>query len=321
MTTAVQTAAEKAKFDREVHQFLITSERREQLRDHPATQAIDFNRFAVKWNEDVSETEKNEAAGHLEVSSDASKKINRKSPSDLSNRWTEAKNDINTERTMERNKALLTAMHKNNRIHIASPSTAERAAVGATQSGVRFSLPFVSTDNTTLPRPATSAADCSGHDGLDSMSGDESLIDVGGDDGGQGVESLDDATEKGPGTGAGGTAAGGAGTGTGAGDAALAGATSSVRREDAGGPGKGKAAFVVPSVACSALHSVVPTFGFGRGLPAAQNVWHPIPPVQLPAAPHGQRLWAQPTCGSLEELTQRYWKIWGQNLLGAGQPS
>ncbi|CAN0445293.1 unnamed protein product [Ascophyllum nodosum] len=81
MTTAVKTQAEKDKFDREAFQFLITPEVRRQLGGHPAIQAIDFDRFAEKWNEDVGEMERNEVAGRLEVSGDANKKINRKAPS------------------------------------------------------------------------------------------------------------------------------------------------------------------------------------------------------------------------------------------------
>ncbi|CAN0181697.1 unnamed protein product, partial [Ascophyllum nodosum] len=182
MTTAVKTQAEKDKFDREAFQFLITPEVRRQLGGHPAIQAIDFDRFAEKWNEDVGEMERNEVAGRLEVSGDANKKINRKAPFDLQNWWTESKKDINTARTVEQNKARLSAMYRRNRIHLSKQSTADRAAVGVTETGAQFSFPFVHNDLKTLPRPAPSAADEAGYDEPGSMSETDSLIDVGGGD-------------------------------------------------------------------------------------------------------------------------------------------
>ena len=53
-TTAVQTTAEKSKFDREVLSYLITPEQRRELGGLPQTQVIDCNRWAEHWNEGVT---------------------------------------------------------------------------------------------------------------------------------------------------------------------------------------------------------------------------------------------------------------------------
>ena len=273
MTTAVKTQAEKDKFDREAFQFLITPEVRRQLGGHPAIQAIDFDRFAEKWNEDVGEMERNEVAGRLEVSGDANKKINRKAPFDLQNWWTESKKDINTARTVEQNKACLSAMYRRNRTHLSKQSTADRAAVGVTETGAQFSFPFVHNDLKTLPRPAPSAADEAGYDEPGSMSENDSLIDVGGDDGvGENIDVGDTRVgePKTPRADAGASSVGGSGG-------------SSSATEETAKTAKGDGAFVVPAVACSALHGVVPTFGRGMGLTAAAQVWHPMLPVLSPA--------------------------------------
>ncbi|CAM9359272.1 unnamed protein product [Ectocarpus sp. 6 AP-2014] len=155
MTTAVKTQAEKDKFDREVFQFLVSPEVRQQVAGHRrGTQSINFDAFAAKWNEDVGEIERNEVAGRLEVSGDANKKINRKAPFDLQSWWTESRKEVNTARTVEQNKDRLSAMYEKNRVRLSEPSTAERAAVGMTITGQTFSFPLVHNGRSTLPRPA-----------------------------------------------------------------------------------------------------------------------------------------------------------------------
>ncbi|CAN0176899.1 unnamed protein product [Ectocarpus fasciculatus] len=167
MTTAVKTQAEKDKFDREVFQFLVTPEVRQQVAGHRGTQSINFDAFAAKWNEDVGEIERNEVAGRLEVSGDANKKINRKAPFDLQNWWTESRKEANTARTVEQNKHRLSAMYEKNRVRLSEPSTAERAAVGMTITGQTFSFPLVHNGGSTVPRPAPSATGGPEHDERD----------------------------------------------------------------------------------------------------------------------------------------------------------
>ncbi|CAM9359043.1 unnamed protein product [Ectocarpus sp. 6 AP-2014] len=168
MTTAVKTQAEKDKFDREVFQFLVSPEVRQQVAGHRrGTQSINFDAFAAKWNEDVGEIERNEVAGRLEVSGDANKKINRKAPFDLQSWWTESRKEVNTARTVEQNKDRLSAMYEKNRVRLSEPSTAERAAVGMTITGQTFSFPLVHNGRSTLPRPAPSATGGPEHDERD----------------------------------------------------------------------------------------------------------------------------------------------------------
>lgn len=276
MTTAVKTQAEKDKFDREVFQFLVTPEVRQQVAGHRGTQSINFDAFAAKWNEDVGEIERNEVAGRLEVSGDANKKINRKAPFDLQNWWTESRKEANTARTVEQNKHRLSAMYEKNRVRLSEPSTAERAAVGMTITGQTFSFPLVHNGGSTVPRPAPSATGGPEHDERDergNVSDGESLIDVGANDGVGGDTDVGDT-----GVGAAGTRPEDAGSSSATGT----GGSSSVTTETAR-LRKGDGAFVVPAVACSVLHGVVPTFGTGMGKAAAAQVWHPMPPVPTPA--------------------------------------
>ena len=63
-STAVQTVAEKAKFEREALMYLITPEQRRELGGLSHTQVIDVNRWAVRWNEDVGRTERRQGWSH-----------------------------------------------------------------------------------------------------------------------------------------------------------------------------------------------------------------------------------------------------------------
>ena len=111
-TTAVQTKAKTDKLDREALHFLITQERRKELLSsgHRVFGAIDCERFADKWNADVTRTSAEQLAGRLDVSLDASKIINRLAPFDLQNRWAESRKDVNTARTVDKNKTALNQM-------------------------------------------------------------------------------------------------------------------------------------------------------------------------------------------------------------------
>ena len=111
-TTAVQTKAKTDKLDREALHFLITQERRKELlrSGHSAIGAIDCERFADNWNADVARTSAEQLAGRLDVSLDASKIINRLAPFDLQNRWAESRKDVNTARTVDKNKTALNQM-------------------------------------------------------------------------------------------------------------------------------------------------------------------------------------------------------------------
>lgn len=315
-TTAVTTQAEKDKFDRDVYQFLISPETRRQLRSS-AVQAIDFDRFADKWNDDVGEIERNEAAGCLEVNGDPSKKINRKKPADLQHWWTESKKDVNTARTIENNRALLSSMYERNRIHVAVASSAASATVGATKSGDRFSFPFVDDGHTTVPRPAPSAVD-EPDDERGNMSKRRLIgVDVNDDFCQTNVSTVENTHRVGPSSS---SALNRSATNAGGGSAGPS-QDSSTTREDSGTTEKDPA-FVVPASACSALYAVAPSFGSGSGFVPALQVWNPmlpmfpmLPVAEQPAAKH-PRVRSCQVCGHNPSVAR-----WRDSHKGGNQSS
>ena len=270
-STAVQTVAEKAKFEREALMYLITPEQRRELGGLSHTQVIDVNRWAVRWNEDVGRTERDVKAGRMEPIEDPSKQINRKKPHDLSYWWTESKKGVNTARTIENNRPQLHAMRESLRIRLDSPATETSGAVGVTFNGRRFSFPFVNDTSATLPRPSPSLAPveeapCEQEDAGDN----DSSMDVDGvEDGG--------GTDQGGGLDDGGSSSGPSGP---AGGTACAGSRATEERTARVGEGDG--AYVVPAAACSTQQSVAPAFGRGLGFASAARVWNPLPPVPSP---------------------------------------
>lgn len=269
-TTAIQTAAEKSKFEREALTYLITPEQRRALGGLSYTQVIDFNRWAGDWNEEVAKQERDVIAGRLEPVQDPANQINRKAPFDLSHWWTESKKDVNTARTIENNKRQLQAMRERNRIQVEAPATESSAAVGVTCNGVRFSFPFVNNSTVTTPRAAPSLAPVDEAPNEQEDVGGDSFMDAGGENGvgvGQGG-GVDDGGSSSVASGtAGGVASGGA----------------SSAREGTGRVREGGEAYVVPAAACSTLQSVAPTFGTGLGFASAARVWNPQPPAPPPA--------------------------------------
>lgn len=285
-TTSVRTEAEKNKFDREAFGFFITPERRRELGGLSNTQLIDFNLFAEVWNEDVAETERNVLAGLLEPIQDPAKQINRKQAFDLANYWTESKKDVNTKRTVEKHQAEIQGVHRNNRIRLSTPATPGNAAVGATQGGDLFPFPLVEDGRDVRARPEPQLPSSDGAPFEQGGGFDiDSMLDVGQADGavlGDGVDNIGETTagasERRPiEGGASGEAREGSSTGdSGGGSGGVGG----------GGSGRAKAgdgAFVLPAVVCSTLNSVAPTFGTGRGLAAASQVWNPQLPMPPPA--------------------------------------
>lgn len=310
-TTGVKTQAEKDKFEREAYQFLITPERRRELGGLPATQTIDFNLWAERWNEDVAETERNVLAGRLEPVGDPTRQINRKQPFDLSIWWTESKKHVNTARTIENHQAQLQSMYRNNRIRLSTPSTAGSAAIGVTQGGALFPFPLVDDGRDTRPRPAPQLAS---DDAVPYEQGDvsdhDSMIDVGEDDGigpGGGVEranvgeTIPSASKRrAVDGGASGEACEGsssADSGGGSGRACGGASWRPSAKESTTRARDGDGAFVVPAAACSNLQSVAPTFGTGMGLAAAAQVWNPQPPVPPPAPSPSPRARSCQICG------------------------
>ena len=243
--TAVQTQAEKDKFDREAYMYLTSPETRQRLGGQAPAPTIDFNVWAEQWNEDVAQTERDVKAGRLEPSEDPANQINRKQPFDLSNWWTESRKDVNTARTAEKNKVALEAMYRRNRVRLHEPSTNSSAATGATQDGSLFSFPLVNDGSETRPRPAPSLAfvdeaPCEQGDADD----DCSIIDVGEVGTGIGLGALGRGVCGAAGEGASGAAGGGAsgaagGAAGGGASAGASGAVSGAAGEAAGGGASG----------------------------------------------------------------------------------
>ena len=258
--TAIQTAAEKSKFEREALTYLVTPEHRRALGGLSYAQVIDFHRWAGDWNGEVAKQERNVIAGRLEPVQDPANQINRKAPFDLSHWWTESKKDVNTARTIENNKRQLQAMRERNRIQVEA---------GVTCNGVRFSFPFVNDSSATTPRAAPSLAPVDEAPNEQEDVGEDSYMDAGGENGG-GVGQgggVDDGRSSSVASGtAGGVASGGA----------------SSAREGTGRVREGDGAYVVPAAACSTLQSVAPTFGTGLGFASAARVWNPQPPAPVP---------------------------------------
>lgn len=167
-TTAVSTGAEKEKFDREALQVIVTSSQRQERGNHPAIQAIDFDRFAESWNEDVSETKRNAIAGRLQVDRDPSDKINRKSPGDVQNVWTKSKKGVNVKRTMEGHRANMSQLRTQHRVElIRHPAASDGGddspvAFGKTRDGDTIVFPRVADVQMARIGPTPCAFACAG---------------------------------------------------------------------------------------------------------------------------------------------------------------
>ncbi|CAM9783135.1 unnamed protein product, partial [Laminaria digitata] len=138
--TAVLTQAEKHKFNRSVLSFLVTSPRSS---NRPPTQDFDWDAFAQKWNENVTEEERQERDGLLET--DEHNLVNRKHPNQLKLHMNTSKRAVNSERTMQPHKGALAQLQKSHRVEV-QPNTSSQgfgqgACIGVLQGGETISFP------------------------------------------------------------------------------------------------------------------------------------------------------------------------------------
>ena len=169
--TAVNTPAEKAKFDRDALRHLVPRAQR-QAHPHIPGQVLDWVAMADSWNEDVARTEQDVLAGRLEVDSSESSLIHRKKPADLQNYWTESKKEVNEKRTMGPHWGRLAQLRKQQRVEPMSAEASQAladgrpASFGVARSGDTIIFPSIPASQTARAEPAPCAFARAGHTGL-----------------------------------------------------------------------------------------------------------------------------------------------------------
>ena len=157
--TAVLTRAERDKFNREALRFLFTPARRQQLGTQ-IPQAVDFDQFCVRWNEDVTVSEHHIRYGRLERDPDPENIINRKTPASLKSYWTDSRKRTNAKATMENVRDQLSDLRRSRTVAVTAPdapaasaSGDSRGAIGVMGNGLRISFPPLPTQDCPRPRP------------------------------------------------------------------------------------------------------------------------------------------------------------------------
>ena len=182
--TAVLTRAEKDKFNREALRFLFNPARRQQLGTQ-IPQAVDFDQFSVRWNEDVAVSEHHIRYGRLERDPDPENIINRKTPASLKSYWTDSRKRTNAKATMENVRDQLSDLWRSRTVAVtaqdappASASGESRGASGVMGNGLRASFPPLPTQDCPHPRPQPPQYFASCHGTLGARGGTSAIGDV-----------------------------------------------------------------------------------------------------------------------------------------------